>query len=173
MKFRSAILLLISMCVMCMFGLLMTNEIRQRSTSWDLVVDETTVAKKTMDFNGFMVVPGGSDEYVVRVKPVASVSADLIIDFTEMENTINSPLKENARVKVAVRGKELFDELLVTLFEDDEYKNGYKEKLQVQEGQSFNIVITFYLGEEVGNEVKNTTADFYVDITLENQVIGD
>ena len=169
MKFRKAILLLISMCALCMFGLLMTNEIRKRSTGWNLIVDGVSVSQETMDFRGFMVIPGGSDEYTVRVTPVSSVYADLLIDFNEIENSINAPLKDYARVSISIKGEQVVDKLLSELFEGERYK----KVLKIVEGQPFDIDIRFYLPEDVGNVVRNTTADFYVDIVLENQIIGD
>ncbi len=169
MKFRNSIILLISMCVLCMFGLFMTNEIRKRSTDWQLIVDGVAVSQETMVFDGFMVVPGGSDEYTVRVTPVASVNADLIISFSEMENAENSPLKDYTKVAVSVKGKQVFDDkLLADLFTSDDYK----QVIQIEEGEPFDIDIKFYLPEDVGNEVKTKTVDFYVYLTIENQVVG-
>ena len=169
MKFRNSIILLISMCLMCMFGLFMTNELRKRDTKWELIVDGRSVASEQMEFSGFMVVPGGSDNYTLRVTPVSSVYADLILDFDEMDGSVNTPLKDYTRVAVSVSGEQVFDKLLSEVFEGEDYK----QVIKVVEGKSFDIDIKFYLPPEVGNVVKNTTADFYLTVTFENQTIGD
>lgn len=167
MKFRNSIILLISMCLLCMFGLFLTNEIRKRSTDWEMIVDGTTSQEQLL-FNGFMVVPGGSDDYTLKVTPVASVYADLIIDFEEMENSVNTPLKDLARVSISIKGEQVVDKLFSELFEGDPYKTVIK----VVERVPFTVDFRFYLPEDVGNEAKNTSIDFYIDVTLEKQKIG-
>ncbi len=170
MKFRKAIVLLISMCALCMFGLLLTSEIRKLHN--DSVVTEIIIdgrVEHTENFRGFMVVPGGSDEYRIKCIPVAGVYADLIIDFEEDETKAeqNKILKNNARVQIQVDGEVVIDELLATLFESDPYE----QVKRTYERKPFYIDVIFYLPENVGNEVKNTTVDFDIVIVVEKQEI--
>jgi hypothetical protein len=117
-----------------MFGLFMTSEIRKRNTDWEIIADGT-VSQEQMVFNGFMVVPGGSDDYTLKVTPVASVYADLIIDFEEMENSVNTPLKDLARVSISIKGEQVVDKLFSELFEGD----AYKTVIKVVEGVAFKL----------------------------------
>ena len=93
----------------------------------------------------------------------------MIIDFEEDETKAeqNKILKNNARVQIQVDGEVVIDELLATLFESDPYE----QVKRTYERKPFYIDVIFYLPENVGNEVKNTTVDFDIVIVVEKQEI--
>ena len=174
MKFRKAIILLISMCLLCMYGLLLTSEFRKMnkdSVKAELIVDNVVVSQEVLEFRGFMVVPGGSDDYRVKLTPSVGVVADFSIDFQEVssiENATGVKLKDRARVKISVEGEEIVDDLLANVFDSE----AYKKVLKLQERKAFYVDIVFYLPLEVGNEIKNASVDFYVTIIVQKQKIG-
>jgi hypothetical protein len=156
-----------------MFGLLMTNEIRKMHedsvhASWS--VDQYKTTRKEFSFDGFMVVPGGKDSYTLRLTPVASVVADLIIDFNEDQSklTENELLRNHVTVQVKVDDKIVIEGLLAEVF-----ANPYKQKKSITEKKPFYIDITFSLPEDAGNEFKNAHIYFDLVVTVENQIIGD
>lgn len=173
MKFRKAIILLISMCLLCMYGLLLTSEFRKMhrdSVKAEIIVDNVIVSQEVLEFKGFMVVPGGSDDYRIKLTPVAGVIADFSINFTEVssiENATGVKLKDRARVRISVEGEEIIDDLLANVFDSD----AYEMKLKLQERKAFFVDVEFYLPLEVGNEIKNASVDFFITIVVEKQRI--
>lgn len=171
MKFRNSILLLISMCVLCMFGLLMTNEIRKMHedsvhASWS--VDRYQTTQKSLNFDGLGLVPGGEVSYKLKLTPMASVYADLIMKFNEDATAQDSPLKNYAWVKILVDDELVIDELLADVFDTSfQYK---KEGKKIVEDKPFYIEVIFYMPIDVeANEVKNAETKFDLLVTVENQ----
>jgi hypothetical protein len=143
----------------------------RNSVKAEMIVDNVIVSQEVLEYNGFMVVPGQSEKFRVRLTPVAGVVGELWIDFDEIssiENSYGVKLKDCVRVRIAVEGKEVFDELLADLFEGDRYE----QVIKLRERRSFYIDVEFYLPIEIGNEVKNTSVDFNIFITVQKQKIG-
>ena len=173
MKSRKGIILIITMCLLCMLGLLMTNGFRKMhkdSVKAEIIVDNVIVSQEILEFKGFMVVPGGSDDYRVKLTPSASVVADMMIDFEEIssvENASGVKLKDCARVRISVDGEEVIDCLLAEAFDGE----AYMQKIKLKERKAVYLDVEFYLPIEIGNEIKNTSVDFYLIVKLERTKI--
>lgn len=162
-----------------MYGLLLSSEFRKMhrdSVKAELIVDNVITSQEELEFRGFMVIPGGKDDYCIRLTPVAGVIADLSIDFDEIKDetqaTAAYKLKDYARVKIYVEPtggekQEVMDGLLADVFEGEVYK----QKIKLIERRAFYVYVEFYLPVEVGNEVKNLTSDFYITIKVEKTKI--
>lgn len=117
---------------------------------------------ETVEFEALGLVPGERCEYNITMRAESSDIYDLTLDFVE---TGESTLKNFARVKIVANGDILCDELLATVFEND----AILMSVDFRENRNTDLKIIYYLPAEVGNEAKNTEAEFELLITASNE----
>jgi hypothetical protein len=151
----------------------MTNGFRKmnkNNVKAEIIVDNVIASQEVLEFNGFMVIPGGRDDYKVELTPSTTITADMMIDFEEIssvENASGVKLKDCARVKISIDGEQVMDCLLADAFEGE----AYMQKIKLKERRPIYLDVEFYLPIEIGNEVKNASLDFYLVIKLERTKI--
>ena len=87
---------------------------------------------------------------------------DLSLDFIETEE---KTLKHFARVQIVANGDVVCDELLATVFEDEDIILPIDF---TEDNKSIELKIVYYLPIEIGNEAKNAEAVFELLLTANN-----
>ena len=132
--------------------------------------DDRTVIKVQLDegqtqsvkFEDLSLTPGESCEYTIDLKKASADNYDLKLDFVETEE---KTLKNFAFVKIIVNDEVVCDELLATVFENEEIVI----PVDFSESKSTELKIVYYLPIEVGNEAKNEEAFFDLILTASNE----
>ena len=132
----------------------------------DFDVTDTVVVEdgetKILKFENLSLIPGEQCEYAISLKGDHPKAYDVTFDFEEL---FDLSLKNFAYVKILADGELLLDELLADAFKNDSIK------LHVDFGQEdeVDLLITYYLPVEVGNEAKNAEAVFDLRISASNE----
>lgn len=117
---------------------------------------------QSVEFENLSLVPGEECEYTVKLEKSRADKYDLNLDFVEIEE---KTLKNYARVKIIANGEVVCDELLATVFENEDIV------LPVDFGEDKNteLKIVYYLPIEIGNEAKKAEAIFELLLTASNE----
>lgn len=117
---------------------------------------------QSVEFENLSLVPGEECEYTISLGSDTASKYDLSLDFVEIEE---KTLKNFARVKIVANGEVVCDELLATVFEDE----NIVLPVDFTEGKNTELKIVYYLPLEVGNEAKNAEAVFELLLTASNE----
>lgn len=117
---------------------------------------------QSVEFENLSLVPGEECEYTIKLEKSRADKYDLNLDFVEIEE---KTLKNYARVKIIANGEVVCDELLATVFENEDIV------LPVDFGEDKNteLKIVYYLPIEIGNEAKKAEAIFELLLTASNE----
>lgn len=118
---------------------------------------------QSIEFEDLSLVPGEECEYVVTLKSENAKKYDLNLDFVDTEKDLT--LKNFARVKIVANGEVVCDELLATVFENEDIVL----PIDFTEDKNTELKIVYYLPLEVGNEAKNAEAVFELLLTASNE----
>ena len=119
---------------------------------------------QSVEFKAFSLVPGEQKEYKVSLESGSVKKYDLSLEFIETKE--KSPnLKDFARVKVISNDTVICDELLAEAFE----KENVTLHVDVAASQNTELTVVYYLPIDVGNEAKNTEAEFELLLTASNE----
>lgn len=118
---------------------------------------------QSIEFENLSLVPGEECEYVVTLKSENAKKYDLNLDFVDTEKDLT--LKNFARVKIVANGEVVCDELLATIFENEDIVL----PIDFTEDKNTELKIVYYLPLEVGNEAKNAEAIFELLLTASNE----
>ncbi len=154
---------LVLACVLIIIGVLLSWLNLENSKNKDVIkVFLKDGETEVVSFDGLGLVPGSSCEYLVRFEGGGAQVCDVSFDFVELSGAV---LKDYARVKILANGEVLYDELLASAFEHEDFA------LQVNFPNKTNTELNFvyYLPVEVGNEVKNADAVFELHLTAKNE----
>ena len=109
-------------------------------------------------FKRLALVPGDSERYHIRLEGDPDTQFKVKASFIEKgENT----LKDYVFVKIVANGALICDKLLAEAFEDDLLII----PADFRDGRYTDIVVTYYLPLDVGNEAKNAEAIFTLQFT--------
>lgn len=117
---------------------------------------------ESLAFADLTLVPGEECEYTVKLEKSGASKYDLELDFVETEE---KTLKNYAYVKIIANGEVICDELLATVFEND----NIVLPVNFDEGKNTELKIVYYLPIEVGNEAKKAEAVFELLLTASNE----
>ena len=115
-------------------------------------------ATEILQFKRFGLIPGDQCQYEIDLTSSILESYDLKLDFVETEE---KTLKHYARVKIESGEDVLYDELMADIFEKDDLVL----KVDVPEKKNTELIITYYIPLEVGNEAKGAVAIFELLLT--------
>lgn len=117
---------------------------------------------QSVEFENLSLVPCEECEYTIKLEKSRADKYDLNLDFVEIEE---KTLKNYARVKIIANGEVVCDELLATVFENEDIV------LPVDFGEDKNteLKIVYYLPIEIGNEAKKAEAIFELLLTASNE----
>ena len=117
---------------------------------------------QTVEFEHLGLIPGEKCEYTVKLKKASSDKYDLSLDFVEIEE---KTLKNFVRVKILVGEETVCDELLATVFENEDIVL----PVDFNANRNTELKIVYYLPIDVGNEAKNAEAIFELLLTASNE----
>lgn len=118
--------------------------------------------EKIVEFKNLNIIPGSKEQYTIRLGTEVESEYEITFDFIEQEDL---GLKEYVYVKIEVEDEVICDKLLKEVFEDEAIK--FNCKLETK--KRYDIEITYYMLESVGNEAKNTESTFELVIEAENK----
>ena len=104
-------------------------------------------------FENLCLIPGDSCTYTIRLTGDAAKKYDLHLSF---EETQEKNLKNFACIRIESNGQVLCDELMATVFAGE----GIDLSVALNRGQQQDLIITYYMPIEVGNEAQNAEAFF-------------
>lgn len=117
---------------------------------------------ESLAFEALSLVPGEECEYTVKLEKSGASKYDLELDFVETEE---KTLKNYARVKIIANAEVVCDELLATVFGNDDIVL----PVDFSEDKNTELKIVYYLPIDVGNEAKNAEAIFELLLTASNE----
>ena len=124
----------------------------------DLDEDETV---HTVEFENLCMIPGESSKYTLRLRNKGNKDFDLSFSFNETEQ---GALKNFVRVQIVAKGEVLSDDLLADLFESQTHVLPFS----LENAESFDVEIIYYMPSEVTNEAQNSEASFNLVIQVVN-----
>jgi hypothetical protein len=113
-------------------------------------------------FENLCLIPGESCSYTFRMKGDVAKEYDVHLRFEETEE---KTLKNFAFVRIETNGTVLCDELMATAFEGE----GIELHVDLSQAKQQDLIITYYMPLEVGNEAQNAEAIFDLLITATNE----
>lgn len=113
-------------------------------------------------FENLCLIPGESCSYTFRLKGDVAKEYDVHLRFEETEE---KTLKNFAFVRIETNGTVLCDELMETAFEGE----GIELHVDLSQAKQQDLIITYYMPLEVGNEAQNAEAIFDLLITATNE----
>ena len=113
-------------------------------------------------FENLCLIPGESCSYTFRMKGDVAKEYDVHLRFEETEE---KTLKNFAYVRIETNGQVLCDELMATAFEGE----GIELHVDLSQVKQQDLIITYYMPLEVGNEAQNAEAIFDLLITATNE----
>lgn len=113
-------------------------------------------------FENLCLIPGESCSYTFRLKGDVAKEYDIHLRFEETEE---KTLKNFAFVRIETNGTVLCDELMATAFEGE----GIELHVDLSQAKQQDLIITYYMPLEVGNEAQNAEAIFDLLITATNE----
>ena len=113
-------------------------------------------------FENLCLIPGESCSYTFRLKGDVAKEYDVHLRFEETEE---KTLKNFAFVRIETNGTVLCDELMATAFEGE----GIELHMDLSQAKQQDLIITYYMPLEVGNEAQNAEAIFDLLITATNE----
>lgn len=125
-------------------------------------VDVEENEEKIVKFESLNIVPGSSDEYTIKLQTEVASTYQISLDFIEEEDL---GLKEFVYVKIQIGNEILCDKLLKDVFEEEVISFECKMELR----KKYDIEVTYYMLESVGNEAKNTQTTFNIVISATNK----
>lgn len=114
--------------------------------------------KQTLEFSSPSLVPGGSAEYLLRVRAEEAGSYTLRLDFAE-ENA--GVLKDFITVEAELNGEKIGEYTLAGLFAGEKisFKHDFTEETTA------NVTIRYVLSKDATDETQGASADFDVILT--------
>ena len=123
-------------------------------------LDITANGVKNVEFEGLGLIPGEEKVYNVALRSDVPEDYAINLAFVENSETINH-LKKYVYARLQVGDTVICDALLSELFEGDALT--IYSHLSKTEG--CDLVITYYMPKEIGNEAENTTANFVIAVS--------
>lgn len=117
---------------------------------------------QNIEFKNLCLLPGEKCEYTVIVRRKLSKNCDVTLDFSEIEE---QTLKNYVYAKIEVDDKTICDQLLSSLFEDE----NIVISVDFTKNKKTKIKICYYMLENVGNEAQNAEATFNLHIMATNK----
>lgn len=113
-------------------------------------------------FEKLALIPGESCAYTIRLTGDVAEQYELHLEFKE---TQDKTLKNFAYIRIESNGQVLCDELMATVFAGE----GIDLSVDLTQTKQQELIITYYLPLEVGNEAKNAEAVFELRLTASNE----
>lgn len=117
-----------------------------------------------LELNDFVLVPGYQKEYQLRVITEKKSHYNLTFQFKDLAEK-NDPLKDNFYVKIEYDGTVYYDDKLAVFYEKDDMAF----TVDMSNNFSTDLTITYYIPEEVGNEIQGCKVDFQLYITAQEK----
>lgn len=125
-------------------------------------VDVEDNGEKIVSFEKLNIIPGDIEEYTIKLKSEVSCNYQIVFDFQELED---KGLKEYVYIKIQMGDEVLCDKLLKDVFEDE----AITFECAMKKRKRYDIKVTYYMLETVGNEAKNTESTFNLVISATNK----
>lgn len=155
-------LILVVISLMILVGAYEMVEAWRRKKDETIMIDLNAIKPEAVQFNSLSLVPGGQCEYRICLNGTPTERYNVHFDFIETEE---KTLKNFARVKILSDDEVLYDDLLASAFEAEDFV--FKANFFFKD--DIELVIVYYLPAEVGNEAKNAEAAFELLITATNE----
>lgn len=117
---------------------------------------------ETVEFETLCLIPGEQCTYTISLTSEEAKKFDLTLDFVETEE---KTLKNFAFVRIEFNEQVIYDKLLAEAFEDTEILL----PVEFKQNSNTELVVIYYLPEEVGNEAQNAEAIFELQIIASNE----
>ncbi len=159
-KIANAILIVMSVLILVGVGL----------TAYFLIADKNVIKvsvdpeqTQSVSFENLSLRPGESCEYTLVLSCEYDDEYRILFDFVEGDGV--QTLKNYAYVRIEDNGRTVCDELLSDAFEREDIGLG----ANFGDGAKYNLTVTFYIPDHIGNEAQNAEADFTLLITATNE----
>lgn len=125
-------------------------------------VDVEDNGEKIVAFERLNIIPGDVEEYTIKLKSEVSCTYEINFGFQELEN---KGLKDHVYIKIQMDDEVLCDKLLKDVFEDE----AITFECTMKRKKRYDIKVTYYMLETVGNEAKNMESTFNLVISATNK----
>ena len=125
-------------------------------------IDFTDSNEKLIEFNSLSMAPGEEYDYFLRLTSEVEDDFEIAMKFTESDGLI---LKDYVYVRIECDGEVFCDKLLADLFKNDIVRFD----CQLKKKDACEIKVVYYIPEDVGNEIENSSADFDLLISISNE----
>lgn len=161
---KIANILLVVMAIMILLGVALSAYFISIRNDRDVIrVSIEDGKSKTITFEHLQFVPGESCDYAIELSSKITKKYDLFLDFMDLSK--NQTLKDYAYVRIEMEGQVICDKLLSTVLEE----NAIHLAVDFTGGSCQDVTISYYLPQEVGNEIQGAEAIFELRITAGNQ----
>lgn len=117
---------------------------------------------QTVEFENLCLLPGESCAYSISLRSKKGQEGDLMLQLVEIED---KNLKHFAYVRLESQGEILCDQLVADAFADETMVL----PVDFSEKRYTDLIVTFYMPSEVGNEAENAEAIFELQIVVSNE----
>lgn len=155
--------LLTSLSVMILIGVILSILFLCEACKDEIIyVDLSSgINSERVKFEDVALVPGEETGYTVRF--LSDVSDEYDVSFTFSDGT-DGTLNEHLCVKMELGGEILCDKPLNELIEEGPYKT----VLSLTRNKYSDVIVTYYMPSETGNEAQSATGEFELFITASN-----
>lgn len=158
-------ILICSICVATFIGIFAYFYISDAHDKFskDIVIESSGKTIENFSIDNLSLTPGTKKEYSINLYCKAEGKYKVIVDYIEKED---GGLKDHVNVEVKVGDRVIMIEKLSNLLQDD-FLITFSQELFSKDPAV--LTLTYEMSKSVGNEAKNTSADFDIKIEIEKE----
>ncbi len=158
-------ILVAALCLLAVMGGLLAAHVQMAHEDFEenITVSKEGTTTSTVAVHDLALLPAASRTYTVHLRCKASGTYRILLSY---EEKANGGLKPFVNVTVRADGEIVWNGTLQELLDGNTCPTFSGE---LQEKDSFDVQITYDMPQEIGNEAKDTFADFDVHFTIEKE----
>lgn len=163
MKNSSINILIVAMILFALLSIMLSVFLEEAHDEFKetVTVTEGGVTEETLTVRGLSLVPGQSQDYEIGLRCMASGSYYISFEFVEK---VDGGMKEFVYLTITSGDESVYSGELAPLL-DTGVRIGFDGYLDADD--PLTIKITYKMPIEIGNEARNTFADFDVNLKIE------
>ena len=161
-KWIAALLIFLSVLILIGIGLMAYFMFNPTKGTEMIRLDLEHDVRKIVDFTDLTLVPGEESKYSLILTSAYEDDYDISLHFSETEDRL---LKEYAYVRIECGDEVLCDKRLSEVLDGDPI--AFKHRLSSE--TDCEVVVSYYLPIEIGNEAEGTAAEFSLMIVATNE----
>ncbi len=119
---------------------------------------------QNVEFTDLALIPGSVNEYKLRVITDKKSEYDITFDFQNLADAVDA-LDDNLYVKIEYGGRIYYEDKLAAFYEN----NDCAFTVDLTDNYYTDILLTYYIPIEVGNEIQGCVADFNLQVTAQEK----